>query len=176
MNANSPFDAVVPEPVSNRLRSDLSWYGKVEIGANGEMNIQILLYFPTPSSPPGVAFVFKRDPSSNDLVLAQNFGGGTKVEEKGDDLAVYYGNFPNPYPFPRLTQLDKRLGETLLVSNYRKKLVLGLSAQEPDAIRWAYRHGLPVWREITNFNGSHWEKIILPYVPFEYEEPAISEG
>jgi hypothetical protein len=110
--------------------------------------------------------IFKRDSSSNDLVFSNNFGSA-RVEEKGDQLTIYFGAFPNPYT--RFSQLDQRFGETLLVSKYRKKLMEGLSAQQPEAIRWATVHGLPVWLEKTNFSGSHWERATIPYVPFEYE-------
>jgi hypothetical protein len=110
----------------------------------------------------------KRDPRSNDLVFSSDHGRA-RVEEKGDRLEVYVGSIPNL--FYRFSKLDQRLGETFLVSKYRKTLLEGLSAQEPEAIRWAVFHGLPVWceRKKTDFSGSHWEQATLPYVPFEYE-------
>jgi hypothetical protein len=58
------FDEVVANSVSDRPRSDLSWYGKAEIGANNEVNVQVLLYFPSSSRPPGEMIIFKRDSSS----------------------------------------------------------------------------------------------------------------
>jgi hypothetical protein len=161
------FDEVVTNSVKNRPRSNLTWYGKVEISANNEVNVHVLLCYPSQARPPGELFQFKRDSNSNDLVFHSN-SGSSRVEEKEDHLLVHYGSFSNPYT--RFSKLDERLGETLLVPKYRKKLIEGVIAQEPEAIRWATDHGLPVWLEKANFSGLHWEKAIMPYVPFEYEK------
>jgi hypothetical protein len=170
-NINSFDEVVATTSVSNRLRSDLTWYGKVEIGANNEVNVEVLLYFPSLSRPPADLFVFKIDRKSNDLVSSSNLGGA-RVEEKGShQLEVYQGTIQNRL-YMRFSKLDQRLGETFLVSEYRKKLLQGLNAQQPEAIRWAVLHGLPVWcnRKKDDFDESRWEQVTLPYVPFKYEK------
>ena len=162
------FDKVVAEVMGNRPHSDFTWYGKVEIESSYEVNVHVLLCSPSLSRPPQEVWEFKRDPRSNDLVLSNDLGRAS-VEEKSDRLEIYVGTIPNC--FSRFSKLDQRLGETFLVPKYRKQLLAGLSAQEPEAIRWATVHGLPVWREKkrADSSGSYWQQATLPYVPFEYE-------